>query len=108
MQEALRENHLGSFNYLLSQSIRIDLGPNLDLQDCEIFYHCSPWLINSTTNENKNTELNVSIIKIPNDFSASHSTLHGAQGNEAKLEEEPLASSLQCGYDFSLFLEDSA
>ncbi|XP_004439893.1 PREDICTED: DNA excision repair protein ERCC-6-like [Ceratotherium simum simum] len=109
-QEALHDNPLGSFNYLFSKSIRADLGPNLDqLNDDEILHHCNPWPINPITTENQNTEFNVSVITIPDDdLSASHSALQDAQATEAKLEEEPLASSPQYACDFNLFLEDSA
>ncbi|KAM9577862.1 DNA excision repair protein ERCC-6-like [Trichechus inunguis] len=93
-KEALQENPQGSFNYLLNKSIKTDLGPNLDqLKDDEILHHCNLWPINPTTN--KNTELNTSIIEITDDLSASHSALQDAQANEAKSEEEPLASSPQ-------------
>ncbi|KAL2768558.1 DNA excision repair protein ERCC-6-like isoform b [Daubentonia madagascariensis] len=108
-QEALQENPLGSFNYLLSKSIKADLKPNLEqLKDDEILHHCNPWPINPITNENQNTESNVSVIEIADDLSVSHSALQDAQANEAKLEEEPSASSPQYACDFNLFLEDSA
>lgn len=109
-QEALQENPLGSFNYLLSKSVRADLGPNIDeLKNDESLHQCNPWPTNPITNENQNTESNASIIKIADDnLSASHSALQDAQANEARLEEEPLASSPQYVCDFNLFLEDSA
>ncbi|XP_005593997.3 DNA excision repair protein ERCC-6-like isoform X1 [Macaca fascicularis] len=108
-QEALQEDPLESFNYVLSKSTKADLGPNLDqLKDDEILHHCNPWPIISITNESQNAESNVSIIEIADDLSASHSALQDAQASEAKLEEERLASSPQYACDFNLFLEDSA
>nr|AAM82750.1 BJ-HCC-15 tumor antigen [Homo sapiens]BAA90952.1 unnamed protein product [Homo sapiens] len=108
-QEALQEDPLESFNYVLSKSTKADIGPNLDqLKDDEILRHCNPWPIISITNESQNAESNVSIIEIADDLSASHSALQDAQASEAKLEEEPSASSPQYACDFNLFLEDSA
>ncbi|XP_054435526.1 DNA excision repair protein ERCC-6-like [Pteronotus mesoamericanus] len=109
-QEVLQENPLGSFNYLLSKSVRADLGPNLDeLKDDEILHQCNPWPTNPITNENQNTESNASVIEIVDgDLSASHSALQDAEANEAALQEEPLSSSVQYVCDFNLFLEDSA
>ncbi|XP_012639799.2 DNA excision repair protein ERCC-6-like [Microcebus murinus] len=108
-QEALQENPLGSFNYLLSKSVKADPKPNLDqLKDDEILHHCNPWPINSITNENQNTESSVSVIEIADDLSVSHGAPQDAQANEAKLEEEPSVSSPQYVCDFNLFLEDSA
>ncbi|XP_037368155.1 DNA excision repair protein ERCC-6-like [Talpa occidentalis] len=105
MQEALQENPLESFNYLLSKSVRADLGPNL--KDDEILCHYNPWPTDPI-NENQNIDQNAAVTKITDDdLSASHSALKDAQVNEAKLEEEPLASS-QYACDFNLFLEDSA
>ncbi|KAG8507298.1 DNA excision repair protein ERCC-6-like [Galemys pyrenaicus] len=108
IQEALQENFLESFNYLLSKSVRADLGPNLyQLKDDEILYQSNPWPIDPI-NENQNIDQNAAVTKITdNDLSASHSALQDGQVNEAKLEEEPLASS-QYACDFNLFLEDSA
>ncbi|XP_006873464.1 PREDICTED: DNA excision repair protein ERCC-6-like [Chrysochloris asiatica] len=103
--ESLQENPLGSFNYLPDKSARGDLEPNLDLlKDDEIL--CNQRSINPITN--KNTELNTSIIEIADDLSVCQSAMKVAQANEAKLEEEPLASSPQYACDFNLFLEDSA
>ncbi|KAM6143512.1 DNA excision repair protein ERCC-6-like [Erethizon dorsatum] len=107
-QEALQENPLGSFDYLASQSVKADLAPSLDLQEDEILHHCNPWPSNTITNENQNTKSSVSIIEVSDESSASHSVLQGAQANEAKSEEKPLASSPQYACDFNLFLEDSA
>ncbi|XP_062940747.1 DNA excision repair protein ERCC-6-like [Cynocephalus volans] len=108
-QEALQENPLGSFNYLLSKSIKADPGPNLDqLKDDERLYHCSPQPINPITNENQNPESDAPVIEKADDLSASLTALQDAQENEAKLEEKPLASSLQYACDFNIFLEDSA
>ncbi|XP_004685632.2 PREDICTED: DNA excision repair protein ERCC-6-like [Condylura cristata] len=107
-QKALLESSLESFNYLLSKSVRADLGPNLvQLEDDEILYHSNPWPIDPI-NESQNIDQNAAVTKITDDnLSASHSTLQDAQVNEAKLEEEPLVSS-QYACDFNLFLEDSA
>ncbi|XP_040855736.1 DNA excision repair protein ERCC-6-like [Ochotona curzoniae] len=102
-QEALPENSLGSSDLLG----RADPGPNLDLLKDEILHHCSSYSINPRTHENQNTESNTSVIEIHDDLSASHSVLQDAQASVAKLEEEPLASSLQYACDFNLFLEDS-
>ncbi|XP_004592813.2 DNA excision repair protein ERCC-6-like [Ochotona princeps] len=102
-QEALPENSLGSSD-LLS---RADSGPNLDLLKDESLHHCSSYSINPITHENQNMESNTSVIEIHDDLSASHSVLQDAQASVAKLEEEPLASSLQYACDFNLFLEDS-
>ncbi|KAM5221047.1 DNA excision repair protein ERCC-6-like [Ctenodactylus gundi] len=107
-QGALQENPLRSFNYLSSQTISAELGPNLDLQDDDSLHHGNPWSTNSITNENKNTKSGASIIEISDQLSAPHSVLQGAQENEAKLEGEPLPSSPQYACDFNLFLEDSA
>ncbi|XP_010971891.1 DNA excision repair protein ERCC-6-like [Camelus bactrianus] len=109
-QEAPQESPLGSSNYLQSKSVRADLGTNLDqLQDDEIFHHCTSWPANPTTKEYQSRESNVSVIKIADDdLSASYHALQDAPENEAKLEEEPLASSPQYACDFNLFLEDSA
>ncbi|XP_008574826.1 PREDICTED: DNA excision repair protein ERCC-6-like [Galeopterus variegatus] len=108
-QEALQENPLGSFNYLLSKSIKADLEPNLDqLKDDERLCHCSPQPINPITNENQNPESDAPVIEKADDLSASLSALQDAQENEAKLEEKPLASSPQYACDFNIFLEDSA
>jgi superfamily II DNA or RNA helicase len=109
-QEALQENPQGSFNCSLSQSYRAeaDLGPNLRVQHSEILHHSNPLPITPVTNESKSAESNVSVIKISDDLSASHSALQGAQVNEAKLEKELLASSPAYACDFNLFLEDSA
>uniref|UniRef100_A0A8C3VTU4 DNA excision repair protein ERCC-6-like n=1 Tax=Catagonus wagneri TaxID=51154 RepID=A0A8C3VTU4_9CETA len=109
IQEALRESPLGSFSYLPSKSVRADLGPNLDhLEDDEILHPCNPWPVNPITKEYQNPESNVSVNQIVDDDLAVHSALQDAQANEAKLEEEPLASSAQYVCDFNLFLEDSA
>uniref|UniRef100_A0A8C9AQF3 DNA excision repair protein ERCC-6-like n=1 Tax=Prolemur simus TaxID=1328070 RepID=A0A8C9AQF3_PROSS len=108
-QEALQENPLGSFNYLLSKSIKADPKPNLgQLKDDEILRHCNPGPINPITNENQNTESSVSVIEIADDLSVSRGALQDAQANEAKLEEEPSVSLPQYACDFNLFLEDSA
>ncbi|XP_036267307.1 DNA excision repair protein ERCC-6-like [Pipistrellus kuhlii] len=108
-EEALQENPLQSFNYLLSKSVRADLGPNInEVKDDEILQPCNPWPTNPITDENKNTESDASVIKIGDDvLSASHSALKDAHTNEATLEE-PLESSPQYVCDFNLFLEDSA
>ncbi|XDA90475.1 hypothetical protein R6Z07F_020073 [Ovis aries] len=110
MQESEQESPLGSFNYLPSKSASVDLGPNLDqLEDDEILHHCNPSPANPKTKEYQRPESNVSVIKIADDdLAAAHSALQDAQTNEAKLEEEPLASSAQYACDFNLFLEDSA
>ncbi|XP_013009197.1 DNA excision repair protein ERCC-6-like [Cavia porcellus] len=107
-QETLQENPLRSFDYLASQSVKAGLAPSLDLQDDEILHHCNPWPSNPITNENENTKSNVSVIEVSDESSTSHSVLQGPQANEAKSEEEPLASSPQYACDFNLFLEDSA
>ncbi|XP_008069049.2 DNA excision repair protein ERCC-6-like [Carlito syrichta] len=108
-QEALQENPPESFNYLLNKSAKADIGPNLDqLKDDDILQHCCPWPIIPITNENKNTELNVSVIEIADNLSASHSALQDAQANKAELEEEPSTCLPQYACDFNLFLEDSA
>ncbi|XP_046530109.1 DNA excision repair protein ERCC-6-like [Equus quagga] len=109
-KEALHDNPLGSFNYLLSKSVRADLGPNLDqVKDDEILNPWSRWPVNPITSENQNTESNASVLTIADDdLSASHSALQDAQATEAQLEEQPLASSPQYVCDFNLFLEDSA
>ncbi|KAF6090351.1 ERCC excision repair 6 like, spindle assembly checkpoint helicase [Phyllostomus discolor] len=109
-QEVVQGNTLESFNYLLSEPVRADLGPNLDEQkDDEILHQGNLWPINPITNENQDTESNASVIEITDgDLSASHSALQDAQAKETKLQEEPLASSLQYMCDFNLFLEDSA
>ncbi|KAM5197594.1 DNA excision repair protein ERCC-6-like [Hipposideros larvatus] len=109
-QEALQENPLGNSSYLLSKSVRVDLGPYLDeLKDDVILHHGSPCPMNPITNENQNTESYVSVIQIADDdLSASHSALQDAQAYEATLEEEPPVSSAQYMCDFNLFLEDSA
>uniref|UniRef100_G1SVR3 ERCC excision repair 6 like, spindle assembly checkpoint helicase n=1 Tax=Oryctolagus cuniculus TaxID=9986 RepID=G1SVR3_RABIT len=105
-QETLPENPLGSSAYLLSKA---DLGPNVDLlQDDEILHHCGAGSITPIRNENQNTRSNTSAVEIADDLSASHSAPQDAQASEAKLEEEPLASSPQYACDFNLFLEDSA
>lgn len=98
-QEALPENLLGSFNYLPRQSIKADLGSNLDLQDS------SP-----TADENQNIESDVHVIEISDVLSASPSALQGAQASEAQLElEEDLSESPpEYACDFNLLLEDSA
>ncbi|XP_030161313.2 DNA excision repair protein ERCC-6-like [Lynx canadensis] len=109
-QEAPQEDPLGNFNYSLSKLVRADLGPHLDqLKDNEILLHCSPWPMSLMTSANQNTESSTSVIQIADDdVSASHGALQDAQGSEAKLEEEPSASSSQYACDFNLFLEDSA
>ncbi|XP_006896070.1 PREDICTED: DNA excision repair protein ERCC-6-like [Elephantulus edwardii] len=105
-KEALQENPLGSFNYLLNKSIRADPDPDLDiLKDGEILHHCNLWPINSLTN--KNGELTTSIIEIADNLSACDSAQQGDQANDSKSEEEPLTSSPQYACDFKLFLEDS-
>ncbi|XP_026955424.1 DNA excision repair protein ERCC-6-like [Sagmatias obliquidens] len=110
MREAQQESPQGSFNFLPSKSVRADLGPNLDqLEEDEILHHCNPWPANPEIKEYQRPESNVSVIKIADDdLAAAHSALQDAQVNEAKLEEEPLASSAQYACDFNLFLEDSA
>ncbi|KAM7338902.1 hypothetical protein ACRRTK_002386 [Alexandromys fortis] len=97
-QEALPENLLGSFNYLPRQSMKADLGSNLDLQDS------SP-----TADENQNIESDVHVIEISDVLSASPSALQGAQASEAQLElEEDLSESPpEYACDFNLLLEDS-
>lgn len=109
-QEALQENPQQSFNYLLSKSVRADLGPNInEVKDDEILQQCNPWPTNPITDENKNTASDAYVIKIGDDFlSAAHSALQDAHANEATLEEELLESSPQYVCDFNLFLEDSA
>ncbi|XP_058568240.1 DNA excision repair protein ERCC-6-like [Neofelis nebulosa] len=109
-QEAPQEDPLGNFNYSLNKLVRADLGPHLDqLKDNEILLHCSPWPMSPMTGANQNTESSTSVIQIADDdVSASHGALQDAQGSEAKLEEEPSASSSQYACDFNLFLEDSA
>ncbi|XP_077921634.1 DNA excision repair protein ERCC-6-like [Halichoerus grypus] len=109
-QGTLQENPLGDFNYLPSKALRADLGPNPEQpKDDEMLPHCNPWPISPMTSENQNTESTAFVIKIANDdLSASHSALQDAQANEAKSEEEHLASSSQYACDFNLFLEDSA
>ncbi|XP_077619470.1 DNA excision repair protein ERCC-6-like [Crocuta crocuta] len=109
-QEAPREDPLRNFNYSLSKLVRADLGPHLDqLKDDEILPHCNPWPVSPMTSTNQNTESSTSVIQIADDdVSASHSALQDAQVSEAKLEEEPSASSSQYACDFNLFLEDSA
>ncbi|KAI6048333.1 DNA excision repair protein ERCC-6-like [Marmota monax] len=102
-QEALQESPRGSFNYLLSQPMKADLGPNLDLQDDEILQDSNPWPI---TSENKNTESDASVIALSDDSLASNSAVQDTQVNEANSEREILASS-QYMCDFNLFLEDS-
>lgn len=98
-QEALPENLLESFSYLPRQSIKSDLGSNLDLQDS------SP-----TADENQNIESDVHVIEISDVLSASPSALQGAQVSEAQLElEENLSESPpEYACDFNLLLEDSA
>ncbi|XP_059943913.1 DNA excision repair protein ERCC-6-like [Mesoplodon densirostris] len=111
MREAQQESPQGSFNFLPSKSVRAaDLGPNLDqLEEDEILHHCNPWPANPETKEYQRPESNVSVIKIADDdLAAAHSALQDVQVNEAKLEEEPLASPAQYACDFNLFLEDSA
>ncbi|OBS58186.1 hypothetical protein A6R68_10701 [Neotoma lepida] len=110
-QEALPENLQGSFNSLPRQSIKADLGANLDLQDSVILCHCSP-----TASENQNIESDVHTIEISDVLSASPSALQGAQSSEAQLEVRPqveleedlLESPPQYACDFNLLLEDSA
>ncbi|XP_037678837.1 DNA excision repair protein ERCC-6-like [Choloepus didactylus] len=107
-QEASPEDPLGGFNYLLSKSIRADLGPNqVQPKDDEILQHSNLWPINPITSRNPNTEPTTPFIEIADDLSASHSGLQDVQANEAKLKEEPLASSPRYACDFNLFLEDS-
>ncbi|CAO2623468.1 DNA excision repair protein ERCC-6-like [Lemmus lemmus] len=98
-QEALPENLLGSFNYLPRQSIKADLGSNLDPQDS------SP-----TADENQNIESVVDVIEISDVLSASPSTLQGAQASEAQLvlEEDLSESPPEYACDFNLLLEVSA
>uniref|UniRef100_A0A8C6RS77 DNA excision repair protein ERCC-6-like n=1 Tax=Nannospalax galili TaxID=1026970 RepID=A0A8C6RS77_NANGA len=107
-QETLQETLLGSFNYLASQSGKVDLGPNLDLQDEESLYYCGPQPVNPTVNENQNTKSDVPIIEVSDDFPASPGALQGAQASEAKMENDLLALSPQYACDFNLFLEDTA
>ncbi|XP_036029806.1 DNA excision repair protein ERCC-6-like [Onychomys torridus] len=104
-QESLPENLLGTFNYLPRQSIKADLGANLDLQDSALLYHGSP-----TANENQNVESDVHTIEISDVLSASSSASQGAQASKAQLEleENLLESPPQYVCDFNLLLEDSA
>ncbi|XP_041500465.1 DNA excision repair protein ERCC-6-like [Microtus oregoni] len=98
-QETLLENLLGSFNYLPRQSMKADLGSNLDLQDS------SP-----TADENQNIESDAHVIEISDVLSASPSALQGAQASEAQLElkEDLSESPPEYACDFNLLLEDSA
>nr|XP_019603511.1 PREDICTED: DNA excision repair protein ERCC-6-like [Rhinolophus sinicus] len=109
-QEVLQEDAVGNSSYLLSKSVRADLGSNLDeLKDDVILPHGNPWPTNPITNENQNMESNASVIQVADDdLSVSHNALLDAQACEAMLEEEPPASSAQYACDFNLFLEDSA
>ncbi|XP_075395190.1 DNA excision repair protein ERCC-6-like [Tenrec ecaudatus] len=135
---AFQESSPGSYNCSPDKSLRAETGPNPDQpKDDETLHHSTLWPTKPIPSQNENVAFHPSIIELADDLSASHitlqdtqtnearseeepvassqyawsafrSSLQDAQTNEATLEDEPLASSLQYACDFNLVLEDSA
>ncbi|XP_043845436.1 DNA excision repair protein ERCC-6-like [Dromiciops gliroides] len=101
--EVLPDNTQESVKPLARETAEADLEPNPDQPtNDEILLESSILPLSPE----KSMELGTSVISLPGDLSGPNA-LENSGPNEAKLEKESLAASLQDAGDFNLFLEDS-